>query len=318
MDRIILLLGPTAVGKTALAMQLFDALGGQSGARLISVDSALVYRTMDIGSAKPSSAELAAYPHALIDIRDPADPYTVADFVRDADREVSDALAFGQTPILVGGTMLYAKRFVEGIAEVPASDTLLRAALQSELETRGAEALYAELKAADPDAARDIYRNNPQRLLRALEVVRATGEPLTQLWRSKPGRPAHARFSGLGDEMRIEIVGLVPDDRRKLHRAIEDRFIKMLELGLLDEVKALMTRGDLHPDLPAMRAVGYRQAWQHLAGETEYPQFVADATTATRRLAKRQLTWLRQWADVKTVTQSQADDAFVELVSGRS
>lgn len=317
MGRIILLLGPTAVGKTRLAMRLYDALGGQTGARLISVDSALVYRNMNIGSAKPTPEELASYPHALIDIRDPSDPYTVAEFVKDADRQVISALVAGQTPILVGGTMLYAKRFVDGIAELPGTDSLVREALVVELRERGVDALYEELVAADPAVAKHIHPNNPQRLLRALEVIRVTGEPLSQLWQSRAGIPAPKRLGVEGDNVQMEIVGIVPDDRAKLHQVIEDRFHSMLELGFLDEVQALRARGDLHLDLPAMRAVGYRQAWQHLEGEIDYGQFIADATTATRRLAKRQLTWMRQWAGMKSIAASEAQAWLLDRVAPR-
>ena len=292
--QIVLIVGPTAAGKTAIAMSLFDAVGGAQCAKLISVDSALVYRGMDIGTAKPTADELARYPHALIDIKEPNEVYSVADFVRDADREVQTALDAGQHAILVGGTMLYAKKFIEGIAELPEADTTLRSHLQEEYESQGGERLYAELERIDPQAAAEIHPNNPQRLLRALEVIRLTGSPISALWASQQGESVEHRL-GLAPH----VFGLFPQNRAKLHAVIAQRFDAMLDAGFLAEVEALRARGDLDLDMPSMRAVGYRQAWLHLAGDVDFEQFQKDAKTATRRLAKRQLTWMRQWAGLE-------------------
>ncbi len=302
---IVLLMGPTALGKTALAMALQDELGGRDRVSLISVDSALVYRGMDIGTAKPSAAELAEYPHALIDIRDPAEPYTAADFVADADAAVESAREADRIPILVGGTMLYFRRFVEGIAELPRADTETRAALERELAARGGEALHAELSAIDPEAAANIHPNNPQRLMRALEIVRLTGAPVSAQWRELDGGGVVERLGG-----KILSYALEPDHRSVLHERIAERFDAMLAAGFVEELEALAARGDLHGALPSMRAVGYRQGLQYLAGEIDAATFRDKAITATRRLAKRQLTWLRSWPGA---VHLQADDALTHV-----
>ena len=294
--RLVLIVGPTAVGKTSIAMSLYDELGGASAAQIISVDSAMIYRDMDIGSAKPSKAELERYPHALVDIRDPNEAYSVADFVRDADEVVLNAMAQGKHAILVGGTMLYAKKFVEGIADLPEADEATRAQLQTEYEQQGGERLYAELQSVDPLAAEEIHPNNPQRLLRALEVVRMSGSPMSDLWEKHKGADVRERIG-----QQPLIYGLFPGDRNKLHAVISDRFDEMVKEGFLDEVLRLQARGDLELDMPAMRAVGYRQAWMHLKGDIDANQFLADAKTATRRLAKRQMTWMRQWQGLKQI-----------------
>ncbi|NKC00235.1 MAG: tRNA (adenosine(37)-N6)-dimethylallyltransferase MiaA [Pseudomonadales bacterium] len=306
--RVILLLGPTAAGKTATAMKLFDALGGTQHVALVSVDSALVYRGLDIGTAKPTADELTAYPHSLINVRDPADPYTVADFVSDADLEVAGAVAEDKTVVLVGGTMLYAKRFIEGIAELPRADPELRQQLRAQLEEKGNAALWAELEHRDAVAAREIHPNNPQRLLRALEVIRMTGQPISELWRKQSGASATERLGAV-----VQTFGIMPPDRARLHERITRRLEEMLALGFLGEVEGLKNRDDLHLDLPSMRAVGYRQAWQHLAGVLTYGEFVADAATATRRLAKRQMTWLRQWQDLIPI-ESEAPEQIASVV----
>ncbi len=295
--KILLLLGATAVGKTAAACALYDALGGADAVALISVDATMVYRGFDIGAAKPTPAELARHPHALIDVADPAQPYTVATFVEAADAVVAAALDAGRLPVLVGGSMLYARRFLEGLATLPSASDELRETLADEWRERGGEALHAELAQADPQAAARIHPNNPQRLLRALEVLRGTGRPISELWAERAGQGAPARHDAA-----VHTVALAADDRAELHARIEARFQAMLAAGFLDEVRGLQARGDLHPALPAVRAVGYRQAWQHLNGELTHDRFVADALTATRRLAKRQLTWLRQWPDARALS----------------
>ncbi len=302
---LIMIMGPTALGKTALAMGLQDALGGVERVSLISVDSALVYRGMDIGTAKPDPGELAAYPHALIDIRDPADPYTAADFVTDADAAVQNAWQRGQLPILVGGTMLYFRRFSAGIAELPAADRALRAELEAEFKTRGGSALHAELAEMDPEAAANIHPNNSQRLLRALEVVRLTGRPVSVQWRELESGGIVERL-----DADSQVYALAPVERRVLHERIERRFDAMLAAGFVDELEALEARGDLHAELPSMRAVGYRQGLEYLAGRLDAEAFRKNAVTATRRLAKRQLTWLRNWPGA---TQLVADDATAHV-----
>lgn len=308
MSSLILLLGPTASGKTALAMALQDALGGQSRAQIISIDSAMVYRGLDIGSAKPTAAELALYPHALIDLRDPAEIYTAADFVADADDAVRTTWAAGKTAILVGGTMLYARSFLQGLAELPSADVSTRDALREELKVRGEQALHAELAEIDAEAARGIEPANHQRLLRALEVVRLTGQPISTLWAKQADVSVRARLG-----VAPKVYGLDAWPRQALHARIETRFQAMLAAGFLDEVAGLQARGDLSLDLPAMRAVGYRQAWLHLTGELSSTAFQADALTATRRLAKRQLTWLRSWPDLRWLRE-QSVSAQVDAV----
>ena len=310
-NNIVLLLGPTASGKTATAMALYDALGGEAAAQLISVDSAMIYRGMNIGTAKPSAAELQRYPHALVDIRDPADPYTVHDFVSDADVLVRDALEANRVPILVGGTMLYAKRFVEGIAEVPETDPQARAEIEQLYEREGAQFAHEQLVQKDPAAAKQIDPNNRQRVVRALEVVTTTGVPISDYWTRMPGRQVAERH-GVG----VKQFALVPGDRSQLHETIQKRFQAMLAAGFVDEVRGLYAEHPrLHLDLPAMRAVGYRQAWLYLAGDLSYEQFVADAVTATRRLAKRQLTWLRTWQDMVTLETVSAQEEVENRVS---
>ena len=305
MQPIVAIIGPTAVGKTAVAMALQDMLGGPGAAALISADSAMVYRGMDIGSAKPTPQELQSHPHDLIDIRDPWEPYSVADFVDDADRAVQRHLQAGRLPILVGGTMLYVKRFVAGIASLPAADAPMRVALQREFDEHGGQALHDELRRADPEAAAQIHPRNPQRLLRALEVIRLTGRPMSAQWQEGQGATAAQR---LGTP--VGIYAVEPDQRAVLHDRIEQRFDQMLEIGFLDEVRwlheALRSRDLLDANLPAARAVGYRQGLAHLAGDTDMDTFRRNAVTATRRLAKRQLTWIRQWRGLHRLTWDEA------------
>jgi tRNA dimethylallyltransferase len=308
--QVLVVTGPTASGKTDVAMALFDRLGGPDHARLISVDSALIYIGMDIGTAKPSAAVMQRYPHALVDIRDPAEAYSAADFVADADAVVAESLAAGQVPILVGGTMLYHRCFREGIAELPSADAALRDELVAELQARGAQAMHDDLLAVDANAAAGIHPNNTQRLLRALEVYRLTGKPMSQQW---------ARQETLRQRLGVDVATFVlPSiDRAELHQCIEHRFDAMLAAGFLDEVSELHARADLTPTLPSMRAVGYRQAWQHLDGELSHRVFRDQAIAATRQLAKRQLTWLRgwqdRWQDVHTLTTAAPEDAAQQI-----
>lgn len=281
----IALLGPTASGKTALALQLCEHLPCE----IISVDSALVYRGMDIGTAKPSAAELAQVPHHLIDIRDPAEAYSAADFRRDALRLMDEITARGKTPLLVGGTMLYFKVLREGIADMPVADPALRAEILAQAERDGWPAMHAELARVDPTAAALIHPNHSQRIQRALEVFRSAGVPMSQLQQGAVQQPLTHRLLQLA---------LAPTDRAELHQRIAARFASMLEQGLVQEVEALYRRGDLHADLPSMRAVGYRQVWEYLEGKIDYPEMVAKGEAATRQLAKRQFTWLRSWPEL--------------------
>lgn len=275
-------MGPTASGKTDLAIDLVEAVNGE----LISVDSALVYRGLDIGSAKPD------YPHHLIDIRDPSEPYNVADFVRDADRAVADIIARGRTPILVGGTMLYFKAFLEGLSPMPESEPKLRAAIETEADLLGWPALHAQLEAVDPISSANIHPNHSSRITRALEVYRLSGTPLSQWQQQSQERVAPTQ------RYCVSQFALAPFDRAVLHERIKRRFELMLDQGFIEEVKALRARGDLHADLPAIRAVGYRQVWQYLGGECDLQECIDRGVAATRQLAKRQLTWLRKWSDL--------------------
>ena len=277
---VIFVMGPTASGKTALAMDLYDRLPVE----LVSVDSALVYRGMDIGTAKPSPAELACYPHRLIDICDPAEAYSAERFRRDALRAIQEIHAAGKVPLLVGGTMLYYRALQYGLSRLPASDPAVRAQLEQQMQARGLASLHAELRRADPVAAQRIHPNDPQRTLRALEVWRLTGRPLSELQTREKG-----------EVMPYRAVKLVraPAARDVLHDRIERRFEAMLGAGFEDEVRSLIARGDLHAELPSMRSVGYRQMWEYLHGAYGYDEMVERGKAATRQLAKRQITWLR-------------------------
>ena len=275
-------MGPTASGKTDLAIELVEPLN----AELVSVDSALVYRGLDIGSAKPD------YPHHLMDIRDPSDPYNVADFVRDADAAVADIVARGRTPILVGGTMLYFKAFLEGLSPMPESDPETRAHIEAEAEVRGWPVLHAELAAVDPTSAANMHPNHSSRITRALEVYRLSGTPLSQWQQQSQDRVLPA------ERYCVHQFALAPFDRAVLHDRIARRFQIMMQQGFVEEVQTLRQRGDLHADLPAIRAVGYRQVWQYLAGEFDVQECVDRGVAATRQLAKRQLTWLRKWPNL--------------------
>jgi len=291
MNPLICIVGPTAAGKSDIALEL----AAQHNAEIVSVDSALIYRGMDIGSAKPSLVDRAKVRHWLIDLREPTQSWSAADFVTDAEAAIADIEARGKVPLLVGGTMLYLRALLQGLSQLPSADPAIRAQLAGELTARGAAALHAELARVDPSAAARIHQNDPQRLLRALEVYRHTGTPIStlqQAWRQAPRR------AGL-------LIALAPADRQLLHQRIEARFDQMLEAGFLDEVRALMLGPGMHADLPAMRAVGYRQAWGHLRGEYDVLRCRELTIYATRQLAKRQLTWLRgmqgvEWFDPRT------------------
>ncbi|WP_180684012.1 tRNA (adenosine(37)-N6)-dimethylallyltransferase MiaA [Tepidicella baoligensis] len=292
--------GPTASGKTALALEIAQ----RWPVEIISVDSALVYRGMDIGTAKPSAAELARVPHHLIDIRDPAEPYSAAEFVRDATRLVHAIRARQRLPLLVGGTMLYFKALFEGLDDMPPAQPALRLAIAQRALARGWPALHAELAHVDPQTAARLAPNDAQRIARALEVYEATGRPISAFQR----RAARSDMAGapLIDGLAGAFWTLEPTQRLWLHQRIEQRFDAMLAAGFLDEVKRLRQRGDLTPDLPSIRCVGYRQAWEALDGvpSGDPSDLTVDRRAtlrqrgifATRQLAKRQLTWLRGMA----------------------
>lgn len=279
---VIMLMGPTAVGKTDLAIELHERLGVE----LVSVDSALVYRGMDIGTAKPSAQELARAPHRLIDIRDPSEPYSGMAFRDDALVCIEEITARGRMPLLVGGTMLYFRLLTEGAADMPRADPDIRRALGELLERGGPRALHAELSKVDPESAARLHPNDPQRLMRALEVYRASGETMSAHW---------ARQSAVTLPFTPHPIALLPSNRSLLHERIERRLDKMFAEGFVEEVKNLRARGDLSADLPSMKSVGYRQVWEGLDRGDDCPQMAFRALTATRQLAKRQITWLRRW-----------------------
>ena len=291
--------GPTATGKTALALRLAQTMPVE----IISVDSALVYQGMDIGTAKPSAAELASVPHHLINVRDPSQAYSAAEFARDATQLISDIRARGKLPLLVGGTMLYFKALIEGLDDLPLADPHLRSAIEAKAQAVGWPALHAELAEVDPTTAARLPPNDAQRISRALEVWQLTGQTLSSLFGA-------TRVAG----PRIALLSLEPLDRSWLHQRIEQRFDDMLHQGLVDEVLRLRQRGDLHPDLPSMRCVGYRQVWEALdkaGGQAVSDKAMAvlrdKGIAASRQLAKRQLTWLRSMPERHVVPCDHAD-----------
>ncbi|MFU2113886.1 tRNA (adenosine(37)-N6)-dimethylallyltransferase MiaA [[Pasteurella] aerogenes] len=277
----IFLMGPTASGKTDLAIRLRQTLPVE----IISVDSALIYRGMDIGTAKPNVQELALAPHRLIDIKDPSKSYSAAEFRRDALREMQEISAQGKIPLLVGGTMLYFKALLEGLSPLPSADEKVRSEIEAKAAQFGWAALHQELAKIDPVSAQRINPNDSQRINRALEVFYLSGQTLTALSAQKSeALPYH-----------IDQFAIAPQDRSLLHQRIEWRFHKMIEQGFQQEVEKLYSRGDLHPDLPSIRCVGYRQMWEYLRGDYNHEEMVFRGICATRQLAKRQITWLRGW-----------------------
>jgi len=297
----VFLMGPTASGKTEVAAALVERLPFE----IISVDSALVYRGMDIGTAKPDARQLRAAPHRLIDIRDPSEPYSAAEFRRDALREMAEITAAGRVPLLVGGTMLYFRALERGLTELPPADPEVRTGLERELRVHGLAALYQRLQQVDPAAAARIHANDPQRIQRALEVFELTGQPLSDF---------HGRGRAQPLPYQLTKIILAPADRGRMQERIARRFHAMLEAGLVDEVRALVGRGDLDAELPAMRAVGYRQVRAWLDGECEYEEMVNQAIVATRQYARRQLTWLRREADARWYPAG--DRTEVERIAG--
>ncbi|PKQ42536.1 tRNA (adenosine(37)-N6)-dimethylallyltransferase MiaA [Pseudomonas sp. YY-1] len=291
----IFLMGPTAAGKTDLALELARVLPCD----LISVDSALVYRGMDIGTAKPERDVLDAFPHALIDIRDPAESYSAAEFRTDALAAMAESAARGRIPLLVGGTMLYYKALLEGLADMPSADPAVRAELEARAAAEGWEVLHRELAVVDPQSAARIHPNDPQRLTRALEVYRLSGMSMTEhRLRQAAGNP-DAGTSGAGQlPYTVAQLAIAPAQRQVLHDRIAQRFRVMLEQGFVEEVQALRRRSDLHAGLPSIRAVGYRQVWEYLDGDLSRDEMVERGIIATRQLAKRQFTWLRGWENL--------------------
>ena len=308
----IALAGPTASGKTAGALALAAVLAPRMPVEIISVDSALVYRGMDIGTAKPSPDELAAVPHHLIDIRDPLQAYSAAEFVQDATRLITEVRARGALPLLVGGTMLYFKALFDGIDDMPAADPAVRERIEAQAAEQGWPALHAELARVDPATAARLAPADSQRIQRALEVWHVSGRPLSSFHAAKDRAPSAVAAS-------TALFSLEPDDRAWLHARIAQRFDTMLAAGFLDEVKALHARGDLHPDLPSMRCVGYRQAWESLYGHFPPGSLRERGIAATRQLAKRQITWLRSMPARQAIACDQPDAtaALVRAVLAR-
>jgi len=280
-------MGPTASGKTALGISLAERLK----ADIICVDSVSVYKSLDIGSAKPSKEELAKVKHHLIDLCDPAENYSAADFCVDAKAKIVELASAGKTPILVGGTMLYFKALLEGLSEMPATDETVRKEVELEAAAIGWPAMHKQLASIDPEYAATLHPNHSQRIGRAIEVFRMSGKTMTELRASSSGEGLLTKFNWLQ-------IAIAPKDRQVLHRRIEKRFDQMLESGLVDEVRRLFERGDLDKRLPSIRAVGYRQIWEYLEGNLSYSEMREKGIAATRQLAKRQLTWLRSWPDL--------------------
>jgi tRNA dimethylallyltransferase len=303
-------MGPTASGKTRLALELSERLPHLFGS-VISVDSSMVYRGMDIGTAKPNLEERAKLPHHLIDIRDPSDSYSAGDFRRDALKHIENISSVGQIPLLVGGTMLYFRALQRGIADLPKADPQIRARLSQEMENLGIATLHQRLLDIDATAGARINVNDAQRIQRALELYELTGKSPSELFSINASEPL---------PYTIINIAICPQNRTVLHKRIAERFAKMLHEGFIAEVEELQKRSDLSSDLSALRSVGYRQAWKYLKGEISYDNMCEEAVVATRQLAKRQLTWLRSWphvvwfySDDRNLSQTVADYILKEM-----
>ena len=293
---VICLMGPTASGKTSLAVDLVQ----QHPFQIVSVDSAQIYQQMNIGTGKPQKGVLDIAPHRLIDFIDPALPYSASQFRTDAFREIDEILEVGDTPLLVGGTMLYFRVLRDGLADMPHADLEVRAEIEKLAQEQGWEAVHQQLAAVDPDSAARIHPNDPQRTQRALEVYRVSGKTITSF---------HAEMQAQQEALlpyNLHFFAIQPEDRGVLHDQIETRFRQMLNEGLVDEVQALRARGDLNHQLPSIKSVGYRQVWQYLDDEIDYDGMVERSIIATRQLAKRQLTWLRSWPSLQSLSNSSA------------
>jgi len=289
-------MGPTASGKTSLAVDLVQ----QHPFQIVSVDSAQIYQQMNIGTGKPQKGVLDIAPHRLIDFIDPAVPYSASQFRTDAFREIDEILEVGDTPLLVGGTMLYFRVLRDGLADMPHADPEVRAEIEKLAQEQGWEAVHQQLAAVDPDSAARIHPNDPQRTQRALEVYRVSGKTITSF---------HAEMQAQQEALlpyNLHFFAIQPEDRGVLHDQIETRFRQMLNEGLVDEVQALRARGDLNHQLPSIKSVGYRQVWQYLDDEIDYDGMVERSIIATRQLAKRQLTWLRSWPSLQSLSNSSA------------
>lgn len=294
MPPALFLMGPTASGKTDLAIELCDKLPCE----IISVDSALIYKGMDIGTAKPNARELKKAPHKLINILDPAQSYSVAEFRKDALLAMQDITARGNIPLLVGGTMMYYKALIDGLSPLPESDQDVRRAIEIQAEELGWERLHQQLAQIDPTSAKRIHPNDPQRLIRALEVYILTNRSMTDLMATKSAPIPY----------NIKQFCIAPDDRKVLHERIAQRFQMMVDTGFKAEVEKLRARGDLHLNLPSIRCVGYRQMWQHLDGDYDFDEMCEKSLAATRQLAKRQLTWLRGWENIYSLDTFSSDN----------
>lgn len=299
---VICLMGPTCSGKTDLALRLYEHFPIE----IISVDSVMVYRGLDIGTAKPSQEIRHKIPHHLIDIRDPNEVYSAGDFCVDAIKLIEASIQQHKIPLLVGGTMLYYRALQQGLADLPSKDEQVRQHLLTRLQQEGVVELYAELATVDQEAAARINRHDPQRIMRALEVYYVTGKTMSYWWQQQMASMTHYPMLN---------IGLMPE-RTTLAQRIAQRFLDMLALGFLEEVRSLYERGDLHADLPAMKSVGYKQAWQYFAGSMNYDEMVERAIIATRQLAKRQFTWLRSWPDLQVVDAEnvQREQQIINLI----
>lgn len=286
---VIFLMGPTASGKTDLAISLLEHMPIE----LINVDSAQIYKQMDIGTAKPDAETLIKAPHRLLGFCDPSQGYSAADFATDAKKEITDIHSMGRIPLLVGGSMLYFKVLLEGLSDLPAADADIRESIQKQADKEGWASLHQQLQLVDPITAERLHPNHSQRIQRALEVYKITGTPMSELQSQSDG--------GIDDEYDVRQYALVMQDRALLHQRIELRFMAMMEAGFVDEVEALYRRGDLHADLPSIRAAGYRQLWDYFEGHYGLEEAVDKAIIATRQLAKRQQTWLRNWPNSREI-----------------
>jgi len=300
MPNVIAIMGPTASGKTELAIQLTERLPCE----VISVDSAMVYRGLNIGTAKPDAETLNRVPHRLVDILDPTEIYSAAQFSVDAQAEIDKIVAAGKIPLLVGGTLLYFRALLQGLSPLPTANQAMREAIEGEAQLHGWAALHQQLADVDAEAAQRIHPNDTQRIQRALEVYRMTGQPISVLQKIRQA-----------PSMNVLKIALVTQDRKVLHQRIESRFRQMLAAGFEAEVRQLYERGDLSLNLPAIKSVGYRQMWQYLEGQLTYDEMVAKGMAASRQLAKRQLTWLRTEPDVVTCEANNANNT--EIIIGR-
>jgi len=299
--RVLCLFGPTAVGKTDIAIEI----ASQIPADLISVDSTLVYRGMDIGSAKPDEETLAAYPHQLVNIRDPADGFSAAEFLNEADAAVEEAFKRNRLPLLVGGTMLYFRAFRDGLADLPSANPKVRAEIQTRGEKQGWDVMHNELMEKDPIAGAQIHPNNHRRMVRALEVLQLSGRSLSSAWAEQQGAEERLKCHMIP-------VAVVPESRPLIHQRVERRFEAMLEHGFIDEVRSLMSQS--HELLPAFRAVGYFEVWQYLNNEIGYDEMVDKAVAASRQLAKKQFTWLNDWPEVTRFTGTNVTDVAAQIL----